>query len=89
MRDLSASLRDKLASGLTTFCHCWLLQRTDAVKLGFTDHDEDVTFDGVTYERLAGMTASAVTQSHDRSGRATVEANFLQGGQIIDWTSAP
>ncbi len=63
MRDLSASMRDKLASGLTTFCHCWLLQRTDGVKIGFTDHDEDVTFDGVTYERLAGMTASAVTQT--------------------------
>ncbi len=63
MRDLSASMRDKLASALTTFCHCWLLRRTDDVKIGFTDHDEDLTFDGVTYERLAGMTASAVTQT--------------------------
>src|SRR5579885_3161617 len=63
MRDLAASMQDKLASGLTTFCHCWLLQPTDGVKIGFTDHDEDMTFDGVTYERLAGMTASAVTQT--------------------------
>src|SRR5581483_8016217 len=55
MRDLSVSMQAKLASGLTTFCHCWLLQRTDGVKIGFTDHDEDLTFEGVTYERLAGV----------------------------------
>ncbi len=70
MRDLSASMQAKLASGLTTFCHCWLLQRTDGVKLGFTDHDEDLTFDGVTYERLAGMTASIVAGTcESRSAR--------------------
>jgi uncharacterized phage protein (TIGR02218 family) len=63
MRDLSTTMREKLASGLTTFCHCWLLQRTDGVKIGFTDHDEDLSFEGVNYERLAGMTASAVTQT--------------------------
>ncbi|CUA90599.1 phage conserved hypothetical protein BR0599 [Chelatococcus sambhunathii] len=63
MRDLTASMQEKLASGLTTFCHCWLLERTDGVKLGFTDHDENLSFDGVTYEALAGMTASAVTQT--------------------------
>jgi uncharacterized phage protein (TIGR02218 family) len=63
MRDLSASLQEKLASGLTTFCRCWLLQRTDGVKLGFTDHDRDLSFGGVTYEALAGMTASAVNQT--------------------------
>lgn len=63
MRDLSASMWEKLASGLTTFCHCWCLTRTDGVKLGFTDHDEDIIIDGVTYEAFAGMTASAVTQT--------------------------
>lgn len=52
-----------LTSGYTTFCRCWLLQRTDGVKLGFTDHDRDLTFGGVTYEALAGMTASAVNQT--------------------------
>lgn len=63
MRDLTASMQEKLASGLTTFCHCWLLERADGVKLGFTDHDENLSFEGVTYEALAGMTASAVTQT--------------------------
>ncbi|MFZ5792755.1 MAG: DUF2163 domain-containing protein [Pseudomonadota bacterium] len=63
MRDLTAFMQEKLASGLTTFCHCWLLERTDGVKLGFTDHDQTLFFDGVTFEALAGMTASAVTQT--------------------------
>lgn len=63
MRDLSSSMAASLASGVTTFCRCWLLQRTDGVKLGFTDHDRDISFDGVTYEALAGMTASEVSQT--------------------------
>lgn len=63
MRDLSPSMAASLASGVTTFCRCWLLQRTDGVKLGFTDHDRDLSFDGVTYEALAGMTASEVSQT--------------------------
>lgn len=63
MRDLTTSMKDKLASGCTTFCRCWLLERTDAVKLGFTDHDRDLTFGGVTYEAFAGITASAISST--------------------------
>src|SRR5207249_5194788 len=34
--------------------------RNDGVTLGFTDHDEAVTFDGITYEAVSGFTASEV-----------------------------
>ncbi|MFL9823429.1 DUF2163 domain-containing protein [Rhodoplanes sp. SY1] len=64
MRDLSATMAANLASGVTTFCRCWLLQRADGAKLGFTDHDRDLVFGGVTYEALAGMTASALHQTN-------------------------
>lgn len=64
MRDLSPTMAASLASGVTTFCRCWRLVRTDGVTLGFTDHDRDIAFDGVTYEALAGMTASALTQTN-------------------------
>jgi uncharacterized phage protein (TIGR02218 family) len=60
MRTLPPSMQASLESGVTTFCRCWLLVRTDGVKLGFTDHDRDITFDGVTYEALAGISASAI-----------------------------
>ena len=61
MRDLSPSFKTSLASGCTTFCRCWLLTRTDGTKMGFTDHDRDLTFAGVTFQAQAGVTASAIS----------------------------
>lgn len=58
MKQLSAGLAAHLASGATTLCWCWRLTRRDGVRLGFTDHDRDVAFDGTTFEAAAGFTAS-------------------------------
>jgi len=63
MRDLPPGLGEHLATGATTLCWCWRLERQDGQLLGFTDHDRDLIFDGVTYEAAAGMTASELTES--------------------------
>ncbi len=63
MRDLPPGLDAHLATGATTLCWCWRLERRDGQILGFTDHDRDLTFDGVSYEAAAGMTASELTES--------------------------
>lgn len=59
MKSLPAALQASLDTGVTTLCRCWKLTRTDGEVLGFTDHDETVTFGGVDYEADSGMTASA------------------------------
>ncbi|MFC7053811.1 DUF2163 domain-containing protein [Hansschlegelia quercus] len=59
MRDIPPALAASLASGVTTLARCWRLTRRDGATLGFTDHDEDLAFDGVTYRAATGMTASA------------------------------
>lgn len=79
MRDLTASMKDKLASASTTFCRCWLLERNDGVKLGFTDHDRDLSFGGVTYEALAGITASSINQTD----ALTVDTADISGGMKL------
>lgn len=79
MRDLSIQMKDKLASGATTFCRCWLMERNDGVKLGFTDHDRDLLFGGVTYEALAGITASAINQT----GALNVDTADISGGMKL------
>lgn len=61
MRSLTPEFSAHLASGATTLCWCWRLERRDGQVFGFTDHDRDVQFDGVTYEADAGMTASDLT----------------------------
>ncbi|MBZ6416669.1 MAG: DUF2163 domain-containing protein, partial [Methylobacterium sp.] len=36
MKILSPSLAASLASGVTTLCQCWIVTRTDGLRLGFT-----------------------------------------------------
>lgn len=63
MKTLSPALAAHLASGVTTLCHCWKLVRRDGFVMGFTDHDGDLAFGGVTFEAAAGLTASAIETS--------------------------
>jgi uncharacterized phage protein (TIGR02218 family) len=52
-----------LASGTTTLCHCWKLIPLNGAVLGFTDHDRDLVFDGITFEAQAGFEASEIESS--------------------------
>ncbi|GLK50709.1 DUF2163 domain-containing protein [Maricaulis virginensis] len=48
----SPALEAALASGVTTLCWCWRVTRRDGPVFGFTDHDRDLTVDGLVF--LAG-----------------------------------
>jgi len=52
MKNIPAALTEHLASGATTVCRCWRLTRRDGAVQGFTDHDENLSFDGTSF--LAG-----------------------------------
>lgn len=60
MKSLSPELAAHLASGVTTLARCWRLTRRDGAVLGFTDHDRDLAFDGVTYRADTGFSPSAM-----------------------------
>lgn len=60
---LSEALLDHLASGITTLARCWRLTRRDGWSRGFTDHDGDLVFDGVTYVANTGLSARALMQT--------------------------
>lgn len=60
MKELPSGLQAHLDTGATTLCWCWRLTRADGTKLGFTDHDRDVAFDGTTFEAAAGFSASEI-----------------------------
>ncbi|WP_300543485.1 DUF2163 domain-containing protein [Maricaulis sp.] len=55
MLNLPAGLAASLASGVTLLCWCWRVTRRDGVVFGFTDHDRDLTFDGLTYTASSGF----------------------------------
>lgn len=58
MRQLPAGLQSHLDGGATTLAWCWRLTRRDGQRLGFTDHDRALTFDGTNFEAATGFTAS-------------------------------
>jgi len=63
MKALSAGLQSHLDSGATTLAWCWRITRTDGIKLGFTDHDNDLAFDGTTFEATSGFEGTAIESS--------------------------
>ena len=63
MKSLSAALKTHLAQEVTTLATCWKVTRRDGTVLGFTDHDNDLVYAGVTYLASSGFTPTAVESS--------------------------
>lgn len=100
MRSIDPELQARLDSGATRLCRCWLVRRRDGVSFGFTDHDEDVRFGGVTYRASTGMDATAIQTATGLSvdnaqamGALTaaavreedVAAGRYDGAEILHW----
>jgi uncharacterized phage protein (TIGR02218 family) len=63
MKTLSSALAAHLADGVTTMAYCWQLTRTDGTVLGFTEHDQNIVYQGVTFEAATGFTSTQIQQS--------------------------
>jgi uncharacterized phage protein (TIGR02218 family) len=70
MRAIPAELAAHLSGDVTTLCHCWKLVRRDGQTSGFTDHDRDLVFAGVTFVARTGLEAA----------EASAELGFAVGG---------
>ncbi|MEM6409272.1 MAG: DUF2163 domain-containing protein [Pseudomonadota bacterium] len=57
-----SALRDHLKNKLTHVCRCWAITRKDGRVFGFTDHDQALNFDGITFKADSGMTARTLEQ---------------------------
>ena len=60
--DGAGALAAHLAGGVATTCLAWAVTRRDGVEMGFTDHDRDLAFDGITFRAGTGLTARALQQ---------------------------
>lgn len=94
------AFKDHLASGMTTVCRAWAMMRTDGESFGFTDHDCDLAFDGLTFKADTGLSALALQQgtglSVDNSEaigaltsaairEADIEAGRFDGAEVQAW----
>lgn len=82
MKTLPAGMQAHLDSGATTLCWCWRLTRRDGLRLGFTDHDRDVTFDGTTFEAASGFTATEIKDAVGLSVDNLDVDGALQSGRL-------
>lgn len=100
MGGINAALQAHVAGGHTTLCHAWQIIRTDGVSFAFTDHDLDLTFDGITFLANSGLGAKALSQSTGLSVDNTealgalsdasiredeIEQGRFDGAEVISW----
>lgn len=72
MKSVSAGLAAMLASETQTLATLWTITRTDGVVLAFTDHDEDIPYNSLTYLSASGYDAT------DISSAATLQVDNLE-----------
>jgi uncharacterized phage protein (TIGR02218 family) len=59
MITLPSALESHVQIEATSLCFCWKVTRKDGAVSGFTDHDETLIFDSVSFEPETGFNASA------------------------------
>ncbi|PTQ68554.1 DUF2163 domain-containing protein [Celeribacter persicus] len=80
----SGELQTHLASGVTTLCRAWALVRKDGTTFGFTDHDNDLSFEGVSFKADTGLTANALEQSTGLSVDNTEALGALSAASVTE-----
>jgi uncharacterized phage protein (TIGR02218 family) len=94
MRDIPPGLAGHLASGATTLCRCWRVTRRDGIVQGFTDHDENLVFDGTSFRAGTGFEGSEIearlgfavtgTELHGALSSETLSEDDLAAGRYDD-----
>jgi len=84
MSGFDPGLKAHLANGVTTTCRCWALTRRDGTEMGFTDHDRDISFEGVTFNAGTGLGAMALHQTTGLSVDNTEAIGALSDAAIRD-----
>jgi uncharacterized phage protein (TIGR02218 family) len=69
---MAGSTRTWFTTPLETVATWWRIERADGVTLGFTSHDRDLAFDGLTHRTAPGMVPSAIRRT------ATFEADSAE-----------
>jgi uncharacterized phage protein (TIGR02218 family) len=73
-----------LATGCTTVCHLWKVEREDGAIMGFTDHDCSIELDGVSYRADTGLTAQALQKTTGMSVDNTEAIGALSSFAIAE-----
>lgn len=78
MKILPAALAAHFQSETTTLATCWHATLTDGTHFCFSDHDEDIVYDGHTYVASTGVSPTTITRSADLAVSNSEIEGFVQ-----------
>lgn len=84
MKTTSVALANHIAGNATTMAVCWKVTRTDEQVFGFTSHDSDLEFDGVTYVATLGIGRSALEAATKLQAANLEVIGFLDSAAITE-----
>lgn len=84
MSGLEPGFAEHIASGNTTICRCWAVERRDGWTMGFTDHDLNLTFEGIEFRADTGLSAAALQQTTGLSVDNSEALGALSDSSITD-----
>ena len=84
MRTVPEALAARIESGAATLCHVWIATRADGDLLGFTDHDADLTVDGVFCRAGSGWTQGAADAEIGLSAGSVAIGGALDDERITE-----
>jgi len=84
MKQISTQLAAHLAGEVTTLATCWKLTRRDTTIFGFTDHDQDIVYSGITYVAATGFTPTALQNSGSLKVDNLDVEGMLSAGSITE-----
>jgi len=93
MKTISTALQEHFGQDCTTLAVLWKVVRQDGTVLGFTTHDQDITYRALgalpetgpfTYEAITGLTNSASESGSDLSVDNVEVTSFLDSSSISE-----
>ena len=63
MKNISTDMQNHLNGEVLTLSNCWKITRRDGLVIGFTDHDQQLIIDDITYQAKTGFTPTAIINS--------------------------
>lgn len=89
MKTFPSALQEHLDEGTTTLCWCWKITRKDGAVLGFTDHDNTLSFGGVDHEPESGFAASEIRAGSElnvdsQDAQGVLSSDRITEADIVD-----
>ena len=84
MREIPEELAARIESGAATLCHVWIVERADGERLGFTDHDRDLTVEGVVCGAASGWSQGAAETAGGLAAGSLAVGGVLDDDRIVE-----